>query len=376
MKHQALEIEVLKNEIKMLRMKSKPLPPIPGSATTAIPDEGSAHESREPLLSVPEELSVEEEEEAEEMDPTGIRGILKELSESIHKEAKYTSFVQLDVSNVEEILNEIIDSLSSTEPSTNDITTVQEIFYELKQQSESPIDLVSRVRNFVHDIINGVTAEAASAVTSHVQNIIDDIIDEIYNSIGTEKSVHPIENILSDIVDKLTSRRPTEEDSAGTQGILQNLVQQLQASQVVLDPISVVQQIISDAINNLQATRLSTNGKDADVKRVLDNIIDKLAAEECTEDISTIIRELIDIISFKRLTLEGSDNIEDIIYNAVSEVENPGRSKEDIAQVKEILQEATSIAVYEKGTETISEGKEISDCEKAVLTTRDPNNTP
>ena len=375
MKHQALEIEVLKNEIKMLRMKSKPLPPIPGSATTAIP-EGSTHESREPLLSVPEELSVEEEEEAEEMDPTGIRGILKELSESIHKEAKYTLLVQLDVSNVEEILNELIDSLSSIEPSINDITTVQEIFYELKQQSESPIDLVSRARNFVCDIINAVTAEVASAVTSHVQNIIDDIIDEIFDSRGTEKSVHPIENILSDIVDKLTSRQPTEEDPAGTQGILQNVVQQLQASQVILDPISAVQQIVCDAINNLQATRLSTNGKDTDVKHVLDNIIDKLAAEECTEDIRTIIRELIDVISFKRLTLEGSDNIEDIIYNAVSEIENPGRTKEDIAQVKEILQKATSIAVYEKGIESISDGKEISDCEKTVQNTRGTNHTP
>jgi hypothetical protein len=100
-----------------------------------------------------------------------------------------------------------------------------------------------------------------------------------------------------------------------------------------------------------------------------------LAAVECTEDIRTIIRELIDVISFKRLTLEGSDNIEDIIYNAVSEIENPGRSKEDIAQIKEILQEATSIAVYEKGTETISDGKEISECEKTVLTTRDTNDT-
>lgn len=376
MKHQAIEIEVLKNEIKMLRMKSKPLPPILGSATTAIREEGSACESREPLLSVPEELSVEEEEEAEEMDPTGIRGILKELSESIHKEAKYTSLVQLDVSNVEELLNEIIDSLSSTEPSTNDITTVQEIFYELKQRSESPTDLVSRARNFVHDIINGVTAEAASAVTSHVQNITDDIIDEIYDSRGTQKSVHPIENILSDIVDKLTSRQPNEEDCAGSKAILQNIVQQLQASQVVLDPISAVQQIVSDAINNLQATQLSTNGKDTEVKHILDNIIDKLAAEECTEEIRTIIRELIDIISFKRRTLEGNDNIEDIIYNAVSEIENAGRSKEDIAQVREILQEAVSIAVYEEGTETISDGKEISDCEKTVLTTRDTNDTP
>ena len=364
MKHQALEIEVLKNEIKMLKMKSKPLPPILGSATTATAAEGSAHESREPLLSVPEELSVEEEEEAVEMDPTGIRGILKELSESIHKEAKSSSLVQLEVSDVEEILNEIIDSLSSTEPSTNDIITVKEIFYELKQQSESSTDIVSRARNFVHYIIGGVTAGAASAVTSQVQNIIDDIIDGVHDSIGTEKSVHPIEHILNNIVDKLTSRQPTEEDYAGTPGILQNVVQQLQSSQVAPDSISAVQQNLSDPINNLQATRLSTNGKDTDIKQVLDNIIDKLAAEECTEDIRTIIRELIDVISYKRLTLEGSDKMEDTIYNAVSEMENPGRSKEDIAQVKEILQEAASISVHENGTEIISDGKEISDSEK------------
>jgi hypothetical protein len=357
-------------------MKSKPLPPILGSATTAIPHEGSAHESGEPLLSVREELSVEEEEEAEEMDPTGIRGILKELTQSIHKETKYTCLVQPEVTCVEQILKEIIDNLSSTEPSINDITTIQEIFDEVKQQSESTIDLVSRTRNLVHDILVGVTAGATSAVTSHVQNVIDDIIDEMPDSIGKDMSVHPVEHIVSDIIDKITSRKPNEEDSDGTQGILQNVVQQLQSSQVLLDPISAVQQIISDAINNLRAIRLSTNGKDTDVKKVLNDIIYKLAAKECTEDIRTTIRELIDTINYKRLTLTESDTIEDIIDNVVTEIENRGGPTEDLAQVKEILQEAESTAACENGTEIMYHGNESSDSEKTVLTTRDTNYTP
>jgi hypothetical protein len=339
-KRQALEIESLKNEIRMLSVKSKPLPPILRLETASAAEA----ESEQPLPTMPKEMSAEGEEASEEMDPTGIRAILKKITQSIPAEARHTSLVQQEDSGVQQILTEIMDNLNSREPSIHDTITVQEIFNEIKQKSQSNTDVMHTVRNMVHDIVGGLTVGRSPEEISYILCTVQDIIDEVHNSTGSEGSTHPVKYILSNIIKKITARQSTEEDPNGTEGILQCIAQQLHSSEVLLNPISAVQQIICDVISNLQAMGISTNEKQNEVKQVLDDVTDKSAAEEasatCTD--SVILRDR-------------SDN--------VTEMESLREFKEDTAQGKEILQETS--------TEVIAHIKEISDSKETEQHTKD-----
>jgi hypothetical protein len=277
----------------MLSVKSKPLPPILGLETASAAEA----ESEQPLPTMPEEMSAEEDEGSEEMDPTGIRGILKKITQSIPAEARHTSLVQQEDSGVQQILTEIMDNLNSTEPSIHDTTTVQEIFNEIKQKSQSTTDIIHTVRNKVHDIVGGLTVGKSQEETSYILRTVKDIIDEVHNSTESEGSTHPVKHILSNIIEKITARQPTEEEPNGTEGILQCVAQQLHSSEVLLNPISAVQQIICDVISNLQATAgISTNEEQDEVKQVLNDVTGKSAAEEgsasCTEVSKTLSENL------------------------------------------------------------------------------------
>jgi hypothetical protein len=260
----------------MLSVKSKPLPPILG------PEAASATktESGQPLPTMPKEMSAEEEEGPEEMDPTGIRGILKKITQSIPAEAKHTSFVQPEGSGVQKILTEITDNLNSREPSIHDTTTVQEIFNEIKQKSQSLTDIIHTVRNMVHDIVGGLTVGKSPKEMVYILCIVQDIIDEVHKSSGSEGSMHTVKHILSNIIEKIIARQPTEEDPNGTEGILHCVAQQLHSSEVLLNPISAVQKIICEVISNLQAMGISTNEKQDEVKQVLDDVTGNSAAAE------------------------------------------------------------------------------------------------
>lgn len=333
----------------MLSVKSKPLPPI-------LRPEA---ESGQPLPTMPEEMSAEEEEGSEEMDLTGIRGILNKITRSIPAEAGHTLFVQPGGSGVQQILTEITDNLNSREPSIHDITTVQEIFNEIKQKSQSITDIIHAVRNMVHNIVAGQTAGKSPEEMSYILCIVQDIIDEVHNSSGNEESTHTVKHILPNIIEKITGRQPTEGDPNDTEGILQCVAQQLHSSEVSLNPISAVQQIMCDVISILQATEISTNEKQDKVKQLLDDVTGKSAAEEdstnCTESVRNIIRELVEDITCNRLALAESDNV-------VTEMESL-REFKDTAQGKEILQETCA--------EVLSHIREISDGEETEQDTKD-----
>jgi hypothetical protein len=82
----------------MLRVKSKPLPPI-----SAVERESAATaESVQPSATMPTE-----EGEAQEIDPTGIQGTLKKTTQSIPADSRHTSLVQPEDSDVQQILSEI-----------------------------------------------------------------------------------------------------------------------------------------------------------------------------------------------------------------------------------------------------------------------------
>jgi hypothetical protein len=85
----------------MLSVKTKPLPPI--SVVERAP--ATRPETGQPFPTMPEEMPVEEGE-AEEIDPTGIQGILKDITQSIPADARYTSLVQPEASGVQQILSE------------------------------------------------------------------------------------------------------------------------------------------------------------------------------------------------------------------------------------------------------------------------------
>lgn len=334
----------------MLSVKSKPLPPILGIL-------GPEAESGQPLPTMPEEMSAEEEEGSEEMDLTGIRGILNKITQSIPAKAGHTLFVQPEGSGVHQILTEITDNLNSREPSIHDITTVQEIFNEIKQKSQSIMDIIHAVRNMVHNIVAGQTAGKCPEEMSYILCIVQDIIDEVHNSSGNEESTRTVKHILSNIIEKITGRQPTEGDPNDTEGILQCVAQQLHSSEVLLNPISAVQQIICDVISILQATEISTNEKQDKVKQLLDDVTGKSAAEDstnCTESVRNVIRELVEDITCNRLALAESDT--------VTEVESL-REFKDTAQGKEILQETCA--------EVISHIREISDSEETEQDTKD-----
>lgn len=351
----------------MLSVKSKPLPPILGLETAST----AKAESGQPLPTMPEELSAEEEEGSEEMDPTAIRGILKKITQSIPAEASHTSLVQPKGSRVQQILTEITDNLNSREPSIHDITTVQEIFNEIKQKSQSITDIIHTVRNMVHDTVAGLTVGKSPEETSYILRTVQDIIDEVHNSSGNEESTYTVKHILSNIIEKITARQPTEGDPNGTEGILQCVAQQLHSSEVLLNPISAVQQIICDVISSLQAMGISTKEKQDKVKQLLDDVTGKSAAEEdsanCTESVKNVIRELVEDFTCNRLALAESDILKDRSDNVVTEMESLREFKEDIAQGKEILQET--------GTEVIYHVKEISDSEEIEQDTKDADDS-
>lgn len=329
-------------------MKSKPLPPILGIL-------GPEAESGQPLPTMPEETSAEEEEGSEEMDLTGIRGILNKITQSIPVEAGHTLSVQPEGSDVHQILTEITDNLNSREPSIHDITTVQEIFNEIKQKSQSITDIIHAVRNMVHNIVAGQTAGKSPEEMSYILRIVQDIIDEVHNSSSSEESTHTVKHILPNIIEKITGRQPTEGDPNDTEGILQCVAQQLHSSEVLLNPIFAVQQIICDVISVLQATEISTNEKQDKVKQLLDDVTGKSAEDStnCTESVRNVIREPVEDIT--RLALAESNNV-------LTEMESL-REFMDTAQGKEILQETCA--------EVLSHIKETSDSEETEQGTED-----
>jgi hypothetical protein len=77
------------------------------------------------------------------------------------------------------------------------------------------MDIISAIRKFVHDIVDGLTGGATSKEISHVQHMVHDI-------------------------DKITSRQSIEDDLDGIQGILHDIAQQSQSSEALLDLISAI----------------------------------------------------------------------------------------------------------------------------------------
>jgi hypothetical protein len=253
----------------------------------------------------------------------------------------------------------------------HDTTTVQEIFNEIKQKSQSITDIIHTVRNTVHNIVAGLTVGKSPEEMSYILRTVQDIIDEVHNSSGTEESTHTVKHILSNIIEKITARQPTEGDPNGTEGILQCVAQQLHSSEDLLNPISAVQQIICDVISNHQATGISTNEKQDKVKELLDDVSGKSAPEEdsanCTESVRNVIRELAEDTTCNRLALAESDILKDRSDSVVTEMESLREFKEDIAQGKEIL--------HESGAEVNSHTKEISDSEETEQGTKDADDS-
>ncbi|XP_069678702.1 cilia- and flagella-associated protein 44 [Periplaneta americana] len=359
-KRQALQIQSLKNEIKILSLKTKPLPPISASTTQTKPDEIlSVHSSEASIPPMPEEASVEEEEEIDWADPTGIRAILMELIESIPEKAGQIT--------VKHILEQITQNLSTKEPSTEDTALVQEMLTNIREQSEprgSTIDIISTVRDFVHEIISPTSGIAAGEFT-YVENLLHDIIDAVQKDTGIEST---FEYVVKEIIDRIQSREPTEEDTAHTEDILRAVIQGLQTSEALLDPVSAVQQILHDAINNLQIKDLPVYERETEAQEILDSIIDKLTSEEAfeehSENVKKILNDIIMSISSEGLSIEGSDELMELIDNTVAEIENR-EDKDDVVQVKEILEHAITIAIRETSKEIIPD-LEVADTEETV----------
>lgn len=351
----------------MLSVKNKPLPPILGLETAST---GKA-ESGQPPPVMPKEMSVEEEEGAEEMDPTGIRGILKKITQTIPAEARHTSLAQPEGSGVRQILTEITDNLNSREPSIHDIIAVQEIFNEIKEKFQSTTDIIHTVRNIVDDTVGGLTVGKIPEEMSYILRTVQDIIDDVHKSSGSEGPTRTVKHVLSTIIEKITARQPTQEDPDDTEEVLQYVAQQLHSSEVLLNPISAVEQIICDVISNLQATGKSTNEKQDEVKQLLDDVTGESAAEEdsenCTESVKNVIRELVEDITYNRLAPAESDILSDRSDNVVAEMGSPREFKEEAAQGNEILQET--------GTEVTYHIKEISDSEETEQDTKDADDS-
>ncbi|KAJ9600983.1 hypothetical protein L9F63_000821, partial [Diploptera punctata] len=332
------QIESLKQEIKMLSLKSRPLPPIAKLSKTSIPEERT--ESLEHLdykasgVSFAVKTLTDKEGETESglqiWDPIGIRGLLNEIVESMPIEHEKSEVV--NIGTVRQILLEIIEQLEKKISSKEDVTTIQDVLEEVLQQITGSEYQSPSVKNIVTDIVNNITQDIPEDHAIYIKNIVYDVVDQVLKTDDLTSN-----EIINEISDRIISSIPESDVPQGTEEIIQEMANQLRSS-ITYDPIAAAKQVVCDIITSLQSKE---EAMEHEYETVLHSCIGKLTNEidvgKYNDDVKDILRYVIEIMTTKLLSKTKGSKTDDIMESILSEIHPGERSFEKCNNSKKCI---------------------------------------